>query len=126
MITFDRQAGPLQNFNRSHYHGHRKKCIVFRPRATPGWGRGAPQAPQNPPPPPKNTFFCMRFRTPGTFLKKNLVEEHFLAEIFFSVKNFNSPPPPPPPHMHAPTQSSEHSPQSSCNNKKSQQLQYDI
>ena len=34
-------------------HGHRKKCIVFQPRATPGWGRGAPQTPQNPPPPPE-------------------------------------------------------------------------
>ena len=34
-------------------HGHRKKCIVFRPRTTPGWGRGAPQTPQNPPSPPQ-------------------------------------------------------------------------
>ena len=34
-------------------HGHRKKCIVFRPRATPGWGRGAPQTPPKSAPPPK-------------------------------------------------------------------------
>ena len=54
MITFDRQAGPLQNFNRSH--GHRKKCIVFRPRATPGCGRGAPQTPQNAFQNPRNIF----------------------------------------------------------------------
>ena len=46
-------------------------CIVFRPRATPGWGRGAPQTPQNPPPPKKNV--CVRFRTTGTFWEKNLV-----------------------------------------------------
>ena len=32
-------------------HGHRKKCILFWPRVTPGWGRGAPQ---NPPPPKQN------------------------------------------------------------------------
>ena len=50
MITFDRQAGPLQNLNQSQVMVHRKKCIVFRPRVTPGWGRGAPQTPQNPPP----------------------------------------------------------------------------
>ena len=30
-------------------HGHRKKCIVFRPRTTPGWGRGAPQTPPKSP-----------------------------------------------------------------------------
>ena len=35
MITFDRQAGPFQNFGQATGHGHRKKCIVFRPRATP-------------------------------------------------------------------------------------------
>ena len=100
-------------------HSHRKKCIVFRPRATPGWGRGAPQTPQNPPPRKKKKNLCMRFRTPGTFLwKKKLVgktppapphiffffcvlrpQEHFLAEFFFSVKNSTSPSPtctPPP------------------------------
>ena len=39
-------------------------------------------------------------------------QEHFLAEHFFQLKI-----PPRPPHLHAPAQSSEHSPQSSCNNK---------
>ena len=48
-------------------HGHRKKCIIFRPRATPGWGRGAPQTPQSPPPLKKNIYLCVRFRTPGNF-----------------------------------------------------------
>ena len=85
----------------------------------------------------------MRFRTPGTFLKKKILvgkknseifrpppppqkknyifyflgvlrpQEHFLAKNIFSVKNSTSPPP----HLHAPAQSSEHSPQ---------QFQYDI
>ena len=36
MITFDRQGSRI-------WAGQRKKCIVFRPRATPGWGRGVPQ-----------------------------------------------------------------------------------
>ena len=70
MITFDRQAGPLHNFNK-------------HPKI---------------PPPPIFLFFCSE--------KKN------------SVQNSTSAPPPPPhPHLHAPAQSSEHSPQSSCNNK---------
>ena len=52
MITFDRQAGPLQNFNRSHVMVIRKeKCV------------------------------CMRFRTPGTFLNKKFSREKNL-EIF--------------------------------------------
>ena len=48
-------------------HGQRKKCIVFRPRATPWWGRGAPQTPQAPPP----NIFCLRFRTTGILVNKN-------------------------------------------------------
>ena len=52
-----------------------------------------------PPPPPqkKNYFYFLGVLRP---------QEHFLAEIFFSVKNSTSPPP----HLHAPAQSSEHSP----------------
>ena len=57
-------------------HGHRKKCIVFQPRATPGWGRGAPKPP-NPPPKKNYLFVCdsepqenfvLIFKTLGTFL----------------------------------------------------------
>ena len=107
MITFDRQAGPLQNFKPVTYHGHRKKCIVFRPRATPGWGRGAPQnTPKFPPPPEKNfSREKKNFAPPPLPQKKNYIfyflgvlrpQEHFLAEFFFSVKNSTSPPPPPP------------------------------
>ena len=79
----------------------------------------APGTPQNPPPP---NFVCVRFRTPGTSLKKKNREpppppppgpqEHFFGGKKNSVnKNFH---PSPPPH---PAQPSEHSPQSSCNNK---------
>ena len=144
MITFDRQAGPLQNFNRSHVMVI-GRSVSFSDPARPSGPQGAWGAPNTPksPPPEKNFFFCMRFRTPGTFLKKKFSrgkktfrppppkffvclfvlrpQEHFLADIFFPVKNFTSipppPSPPPPPHLHAPAQSSEHSPQSSCNNK---------
>ena len=76
MITFDRQAGPLQNFNRSHVMVIGRSVSFSDPARPPGGGVGRPKhpkIPQNPPPPPKKNF-CMRFRTPGTFLKKkNLV-----------------------------------------------------
>ena len=52
-------------------HGHRKKCIIFRPRATPGWGRGAPQTPQNPPP-PKFFFFLHAFQNPRNIFEKQI------------------------------------------------------
>ena len=51
MITFDRQAGPLQNFNRSHIMVIGRSVLFSDPAR---WGRGAPQTPQNPPPPRKN------------------------------------------------------------------------
>ena len=118
MITFDRQAGPLQNLNRSQVMG---RSVSFSTPRNPRWGRGATQTPQNPPPPKKK--LCMRFRTPGKFLKKNLVG----TKTFISVtKNFHPPPHTPPPHPHAPAQPSEHSPQPWCNNKYSQQFLCEI
>ena len=129
MIIFDRQAGSLQNFNRSHI------MVIGRSVSfsDPAW-------PQNPPPPPPEKLHA--FQNPRNIFEKNILvgkknseiipppppifffffcvlrpQEHFLAKKKISVKNFTSPPPPPPPHMHAPAQSSEHSPQSSCNNK---------
>ena len=50
MITFDRQAGPLQNFNRSHV------MVIGR---SVSFSDPAPQTPQNPPPPPIFFFACV-------------------------------------------------------------------
>ena len=54
MITFDRQAGPLQNLNQSHVMaiGRSEKKILVGKKTRP--------------PPPK--IFFLRFTTPGTFL----------------------------------------------------------
>ena len=112
MITFDRQAGPLQNFNRSHIMVIGRSVSFSDPARPPGGGVGRPKHP----PPPENFF------APPPPQKKNYIfyflgvlrpQEHFLAKNIFSVKNSTSPPP----HLHAPAQSSEHSPQ---------QFQYDI
>ena len=112
MITFDRQAGPLQNLNRSHVMAIGRSVSFSDPARPPGGGVGRPKRPKIPPPPR-----FLRFRTPGTFLKKKFSrekklwnfwpppkkffflgvlrpQEHFLAEIFFQLK---IPPPPPPP-----------------------------
>ena len=66
MITFDRQAGPLPNFNRSHVMVIGRSVSFSDPaRPTP------PKHPKIPPPPTEKLIKnCMRFRTPGTFLKK--------------------------------------------------------
>ena len=91
--TFDRQAAPLQNFNRSHVMVIGRSVSFSDPVRPPGGGVGRPKHPKIPPPPPKIFFFfCMCFRTPGTFLKKKISREKKL----FSVKNSTSPPPPPP------------------------------
>ena len=61
-------------------HGKRKKCIIFWPRATPGWGRGAPQTP-----PPPQIKMCA-FQHPRNIFEKKIVGK----------KLFRPPPPPPP------------------------------
>ena len=125
MITFDRQAGPLQNFNRSHIMVIGRSVLFSDPARPPAGGVGRPKHPKIPP--PKNNFVFMRFKTPGTFLKKKFSRENkirnysppppqffcvfvcfflrfktpgtFLSGNFFSVKNFTYPPPtctPPP------------------------------
>ena len=70
MITFDRQAGPLQNFNRSHVMVIGRSVSFSDPARPPGGGVGRPKHPKIPPP---GRVFCVRFKTPGTFLseKKN-------------------------------------------------------
>ena len=122
IISFERQAGPLQNFNRSHVMVIGRSVSFSDPARPPGGGVGRPKHPKIPPPPEKKILHA--FQNPrNIFEKQNLVGEktffcvlrpqkHFLAKFFFQFKI-----PPPPPHLHAPAQSSEHSPQSSCNNK---------
>ena len=135
MITFDRQAGPLQNFNRSHIMVIGRSVLFSDPARPPGGGVGRPKHPkihafQNPrnifektnfsrekklinfsPPPPPQNFFVFYF------LGVLRPQEHFLAEIFFSVKNSTSPPPP--------TCTLPPSPQNT-HPISSQQFQYDI
>ena len=66
MITFDRQAGPLQNFNRSHVMVIGRSVSFSDAARPPGGGVGRPN-----PPPPKKQFsrgkktFFLRFKTPG-------------------------------------------------------------
>ena len=88
MITFDRQAGRFQNFNRSQVMVIGRSVTFSDPERPPGGGVGRPKHPKIPP--PKNNY--VRFRTPGTFLTKKIViyynpppQEHFLAEFFFQL-----------------------------------------
>ena len=124
MITFDR-AGPLQNFNRSHVMVIGRSVSFSDPARPPGGGVGRPKHLKIPPLRKKK---CMRFRTPGTFFffkfSFKTPGRCFCEEKKISVtKNFH---PPPHPHPHAPAQPSEHSPQSWCNNKYSQQFLCEI
>ena len=50
MITFDRQAGPLQNFNRSHVMAIGRSVSLSDPARPPGGGVGRPKHPKIPPP----------------------------------------------------------------------------
>ena len=87
MITFDRQAGPLQNFNRSHVMVIGRSVSFSDPARPPGGGVGRPKHPK---PPPQFFFGVLR------------PHEHFLANFFFQLNNSTHPPPPPHPHLHAP------------------------
>ena len=69
MITFDRQAGPLQNLNRSQVMVIGRSVSFSDPARPPGGGVGHTKHPKIRPPPRKKKL-CMRFRTPGTFLNK--------------------------------------------------------
>ena len=98
MITFDRQAGPFQNFGRSKVMVIGRSVSFTDPVRPPGGGVGRPKHPKIPL--PKKKF--VRFRTPGTFLKKKICREKNLdifrppppPPIFFSVnKNSTTPPP---------------------------------
>ena len=93
MITFDRQAGPLQNLNRSHVMVIGRSVSFSDPARPPGGDVGRPKHPKIPPPPrkikkfvhafqnPRNifenkilvVFFFGRFKTTGTFLSENKI-----------------------------------------------------
>ena len=120
MITFDRQAGPLQNLNRSHVMVIGRSVSFSDPARPPGGGVGRPKHPKIPPPPPKKKKFVHAFQNPRNIFEEKKIsrenppsppthfffffcvlrpQEHFLAEFFFSVKNSTSPSPtctPPP------------------------------
>ena len=53
MIIFDRQAGPLQNFNRSHIMVIGRSVWFSDPARPPGGGVGRPKHPKITPPPPR-------------------------------------------------------------------------
>ena len=84
MISFDRQAGPLQNFNRSHVMVIGRSVLFSDPARV-----GRPKHPKIPPPPPRKINFCLHaFQNPrNIFEKQNLVGK--------KNQNFFAPPPPP-------------------------------
>ena len=98
MITFDRQAGPLQNFNRSHVMVIGRSVLFSDPARPPGGGVGRPKHPKIPPPPPRKINFCLHaFQNPRNIFENFFFcvlrpQEHFLAKNLFQ---FNIPPPPP-------------------------------
>ena len=57
MITFDRQAGPLHNFNRSHVMGRSVSFSDPRDSLVGSWG--APNTPKSPPPSEMFFFSCV-------------------------------------------------------------------
>ena len=64
MITFDRQAGPLQNFNRSHIMVIGRSVSFSDPARPPGGGVGRLKHPKIPPPPRKINFCLHAFQNP--------------------------------------------------------------
>ena len=81
MIIFDRQAGPLQNFNRSHIMVMGRSVLFSDPVRPPGGGVGRPKHPKIP------HTILHAFQNPrNIFEKKHLVGN----------KNFEISPPPPP------------------------------
>ena len=82
MITFDRQAGPLQNFNRSHVMAIGGSVSFSDPRDLQVGVWGAPNSP-----PPKFFFFLHAFQNPrNIFEKKKFSREK-------KLRNFSPPPP---------------------------------
>ena len=115
MIIFDRQAGPFQNFNRSHVMVTGISVPFSDPARPPGGGVGRPKIP-----PPQKKYICVCVSEPqGHFFFFNLVgkknfeimlylplvhfgvlrpQEHFFAKnTKFLLLKTSTPPPPPRP-----------------------------
>ena len=78
IITFDRQAGPLQNFNRSHVMVIGRSVSCSDPARPPGGAWAPPNTPKSPLRKKKfsrekKLYFFWRFKTPGRcFCEKNI------------------------------------------------------
>ena len=86
MIIFDRQAGPLQNFNRSHVMVIGRSVSFSDPARPPGGGVGRPKHPKI----PKKKKKMHAFQNPrNIFEKTNLVGKicFQLLESIHIVKN---------------------------------------
>ena len=71
MIIFDRQAGPLQNFNRSHVMVIGRSVLFSDPARPPGGGVVRPKRPKIPPPPKKQKNVHVFQNHRNIFEKKN-------------------------------------------------------
>ena len=98
MIIFDRQAGPLQNFNRSHVMVIGRSVSFSDPARPPDGGVGPPKHPtilhafQNPrnifetkkivgkTPPPPPIFFCVLRPQEDVFAKKKSVTKRSIIK----------------------------------------------
>ena len=83
MITFDRQAGPLQKFNRSHVMVIGRSVSFSDPARPPGGGVGRPKHPKIPPSEKKNILHA--FQNPRNIFEK----QNFSREKISVTKNFS-------------------------------------
>ena len=70
MIIFDRQAGPLQNFNRSNVMFIGRSVSFSDPARPPGGGVGRPKHPKISPPPRKIKNKLHAFQNPRNIFEK--------------------------------------------------------
>ena len=84
MIIFDRQAGPLQNCNRSHVMVIGRSVSFSDPARPPGGGVGRPEHPKIPPPSEKilvgkktlKKFQLLKTSNPPQFHQRSNVIRH--------------------------------------------------
>ena len=80
IIIFDRQAGPLQNFNRSHVMVIGRSVSFSEPARPPGGGVGRPKHPKIPPPEKK---IVHAFQNPRNIFEKTNSREIFVCLFAF-------------------------------------------